>query len=97
MPIIIINAIIASSFFILPPYNLVLQFYLVFRFTKFCFPKQLLVLFFLLALTQDSAILMLMQYGLLFISGDWQTTLLNHILTADHGKKIAVIENEVWF
>lgn len=29
--------------------------------------------------------------------GDYvkQTTLLNHILTADHGKRIAVIENEV--
>lgn len=26
-----------------------------------------------------------------------QTTLLNHILTADHGKRIAVIENEVLF
>lgn len=26
-----------------------------------------------------------------------QTTLLNHILTADHGKRIAVIENEVRF
>lgn len=24
-----------------------------------------------------------------------QTTLLNHILTAEHGKRIAVIENEV--
>lgn len=26
----------------------------------------------------------------------WQTTLLNHILTSNHGKRIAVIENEVW-
>lgn len=25
-----------------------------------------------------------------------QTTLLNHILTSQHGKRIAVIENEVW-
>lgn len=25
----------------------------------------------------------------------WQTTLLNHILTSQHGKRIAVIENEV--
>ena len=27
--------------------------------------------------------------------GSGKTTLLNHILTATHGKKIAVIENEV--
>jgi G3E family GTPase len=27
--------------------------------------------------------------------GSGKTTLLNHILTANHGKKIAVIENEV--
>ena len=27
--------------------------------------------------------------------GSGKTTLLNHILTADHGKKLAVIENEV--
>ena len=26
--------------------------------------------------------------------GSGKTTMLNHILTADHGKKIAVIENE---
>lgn len=32
----------------------------------------------------------------LFLYGFEQTTLLNHILTADHGKRIAVIENEVW-
>ena len=31
----------------------------------------------------------------LFLFGFEQTTLLNHILTADHGKRIAVIENEV--
>ncbi|KAK6267694.1 hypothetical protein QUC31_011854 [Theobroma cacao] len=30
----------------------------------------------------------------LFLCIDEQTTLLNHILTADHGKRIAVIENE---
>ena len=29
------------------------------------------------------------------IAGSGKTTLLNHILTANHGKKIAVIENEV--
>lgn len=32
----------------------------------------------------------------MLVCGDEQTTLLNHILTADHGKRIAVIENEVW-
>ena len=26
--------------------------------------------------------------------GSGKTTLLNHILTADHGKKLAIIENE---
>ena len=33
--------------------------------------------------------------GLAGWSGSGKTTLLNHILTERHGKKIAVIENEV--
>ena len=32
---------------------------------------------------------------MLFFDFVLQTTLLNHILTAEHGKRIAVIENEV--
>lgn len=36
-----------------------------------------------------------LSFGFTVYASDGQTTLLNHILTRDHGKRIAVIENEV--